>query len=66
MECERAGLTPDECEELILAIGKTYQEGLPKIPEDNGDGFGFGDIFKNMPLIIGGLVVISLIGAVRK
>ena len=62
--CTAAGLTPAECQEIIDAVNKTYESVAP--PKDENGGFGFGDLFNNLPLLIGGLLVVSIIGAVRK
>lgn len=60
--CAAAGLTPEECQEIVDAVAATYEN----VPTGNGNGFGLGDLFSNLPLIIGGILVITLIGSMKR
>jgi len=61
--CEAEGLTADECNEVINAIKNTYAEVSP--PPKDGI-LGLGGLFENLPILIGGIMVITLIQTLKK
>ena len=59
--CQSAGLTPEECQEVLNAVDSVYENIIP--PPSGG---AFGNLLDNIPLIIGGVVVIALLGVLKK
>lgn len=54
----------EECEELINAVKNIYEEVVPPPQDDNGSLFG--GIYDNVGLLVGAVLVITLINAMKK